>query len=61
MPAWRNSTALRASLAVDALEVALGRPVVTSNQAIVWHALQLSGVAAGKEAPGRLFDHASGK
>ena len=52
--------ALRSSLAVDALEVALGRPVVTSNQAIVWHALQLSGVAAGKQAPGRLFDRASG-
>ena len=56
-----SCTALRSSLAVDALEVALGRPVVTSNQAIVWHALQLSGVAAGKQAPGRLFDHASGK
>ena len=56
-----SCTALRSSLAVDALEVALGRPVVTSNQAIVWHALRLSGVAAGKQAPGRLFDRASGK
>lgn len=50
-----SCTALRASLAVEALETALGRPVVTSNQAIVWHALQLSGVPAGDNAPGALF------
>ncbi|NMF89489.1 maleate cis-trans isomerase family protein [Aromatoleum petrolei] len=50
-----SCTALRASLAVEALEAALGRPVVTSNQAIVWHTLDLVGLTA-RDAPGRLFD-----
>lgn len=50
-----SCTALRASLAVEQLEAALGRPVVTSNQAIVWHALDLVGLTA-PHAPGRLFD-----
>lgn len=49
-----SCTALRSSLAVEALEAAFGRPVVTSNQAIVWHALDLIGVASSS-APGRLF------
>ncbi len=48
-----SCTALRASLAVEELERALGRPVVTSNQAIAWHALSLTGRAAAS-VPGRL-------
>ncbi|MCZ4307104.1 hypothetical protein O4G98_20410 [Zoogloeaceae bacterium G21618-S1] len=50
-----SCTALRASHAVERLEARLGRPVVTSNQAIAWHALHLTGQAAGASAPGRLF------
>ena len=50
-----SCTALRASLAVERLEAQLGRPVVTSNQAIAWHALHLTGQPAGASAPGRLF------
>ncbi|MBT0963368.1 maleate cis-trans isomerase family protein [Denitromonas iodatirespirans] len=50
-----SCTALRASRAVERLEAKLGRPVVTSNQAIAWHALHLTGLAAGPSAPGRLF------
>ncbi len=49
-----SCTALRSSLAVERLEAALQRPVVTSNQAIVWHALQLTGQTS-TSAPGRLF------
>lgn len=49
-----SCTALRASLAVERLEAALDRAVVTSNQAIVWHALKLTGYPA-TSAPGRLF------
>lgn len=49
-----SCTALRASLAVERLEAALDRAVVTSNQAIVWHALKLIGYLA-TSAPGRLF------
>jgi maleate isomerase len=36
-----SCTALRASLVVDELEQRLGIPVVSSNQALVWHSLQL--------------------
>ncbi len=52
-----SCTALRASLAVGALERALGRPVVTSNQAIAWHTLELIGHPgqSGHCGPGRLF------
>ena len=50
-----SCTALRASQAVERLEALLGRPVVTSNQAIAWHVLQLTGQAPGASAPGRLF------
>lgn len=49
-----SCTALRASLAIERLEAALDRAVVTSNQAIVWHALKLTGYPA-TSAPGRLF------
>jgi maleate isomerase len=50
-----SCTALHASLAVEALEHELERPVITSNQAIAWHALRLMGVAAPADAPGCLF------
>lgn len=50
-----SCTALRASLAIETLEATLDRPVVTSNQAIAWHALDLVGLTA-PGAPGRLFD-----
>jgi len=48
-----SCTALRSSLAVERLEAALERPVVTSNQAIVWHALHLVDHRA-RSGPGRL-------
>ena len=51
-----SCTALRASEAVERIEQAIGRPVVTSNQAVVWHALHLMQLAAPTQAPGRLFD-----
>jgi maleate isomerase len=50
-----SCTALRSSLAVERLENGLGRPVVTSNQAIVWHALTLANLPA-RSGPGRIFD-----
>jgi len=50
-----SCTALHASLAVERLERALNRPVVTSNQSMVWHALQLLGITAPHTAPGQLF------
>lgn len=38
-----SCTALRSALAVVAMEEALGRPVVTSNQATAWNCLRLCG------------------
>ena len=40
---------------IEALEAALGRPVVTANQASLWRCLRLSGVADRVEGYGRLL------
>jgi maleate isomerase len=36
-----SCTSLRAAIVINQLEAALGRPVVTSNQALAWHVRQL--------------------
>ena len=36
-----SCTALRASLVLDEIEKAIGKPAVSSNQALVWHTLKL--------------------
>ena len=41
---------------IEELEQKLGRPVVTSNQAVVREALSLLGAADRRNCPGRLFD-----
>jgi len=49
---------LRALEAIAPLERDFGKPVITSNQAGLWHALRLAGVKAGGAASsigGRLF------
>ncbi|CAM5397809.1 maleate cis-trans isomerase family protein [Thauera mechernichensis] len=51
-----SCTALRASEAIERIERAIGRPVITSNQAVIWHALHLMQLAAPRHAPGRLFN-----
>jgi len=40
---------------IEALERDLGRPVVTANQASLWHCLRLAGVRAGVEDYGALL------
>ena len=40
---------------IEALEGALGRPVVTANQASLWRCLRLSGVYDAVESYGRLL------
>ncbi len=50
-----SCTALRASLAVERIEEALGKPVVTSNQALAWHVLQLLGCKQPVSGFGQLF------
>jgi maleate isomerase len=44
---------------IDGVEQRLGRPVVTSNQVVIWHALALLGVGDRRNCPGRLFDSLS--
>lgn len=44
---------------IDAIEQKLGRPVVTSNQVVIWHALSLLGVTDRRNCYGRLFDRLS--
>jgi maleate isomerase len=41
---------------IEELEGRLGRPIVTSNQAVIWHALRLIGWHETRGCPGRLFD-----
>jgi maleate isomerase len=41
---------------IETIEQQLGRPVVTSNQAVLWHALWLLGESDRRHCPGRLFD-----
>lgn len=50
-----SCTALRAAAIADELERRLDIPVVTSNQALVWHALRLLGNTAPVDGFGRLF------
>ncbi len=44
-----------ARIAAD-LERELGKPVVTSNLAILWHAMRIGGIGGRVENAGRLFD-----
>lgn len=50
-----SCTALRAAQVVDRIEQACGRPVVTSNQALAWHALELIGKPYDVSGYGTLF------
>jgi maleate isomerase len=51
-----SCTALRAVGAVERIERRLGKPVVTSNQAFLWHALRLAGVDDRLSGFGRLWE-----
>ncbi len=48
-------TGLRAAGVIAAIEAELGKPVVTSNQALAWHALRLGGSTRAPEGFGSLF------
>jgi maleate isomerase len=47
--------ALRTIEAIEAIETATGKPVVSSNQAMFWHCLRLAGIDDRIEGYGRLF------
>lgn len=52
-----SCTAIRSALVVEELEQKLGKPVVTSNQALVWHSLKLMNNTSEVKGFGQLFDH----
>jgi maleate isomerase len=50
-----SCTALRTSTIIERIERATGKPCVTSNQALAWHAMRLAGYAATMPGLGRLM------
>jgi maleate isomerase len=46
---------------IEEVERQLDRPLVTSNQAVIWHALSLLGATDRRNCPGRLFDTLAGR
>ncbi|TPK73497.1 ectoine utilization protein EutA [Mesorhizobium sp. B2-4-15] len=56
-----SCTALRAALAVPGMEQAIGRPVVTSNQATAWNCLRLCGDETQYPEFGRLMTFSLGR
>jgi maleate isomerase len=46
----------RSHIVIDRLEKALGRPVITSTQATLWHALRLAGIPDRVSGFGRLLE-----
>jgi maleate isomerase len=52
-----SCTAVRSAEVIDALERALDRPVLTSNQGMLWRALRESGIGDAPSGFGRIFDH----
>jgi maleate isomerase len=51
-----SCTGLRTAPIVEAIEKELGKPVVTSNQALAWEALRVAGVGEALPGRGRLFE-----
>ncbi len=51
-----SCTAIRASMVIEQIEQAIAKPVVTSNQALVWHSLELIGCQQTVAGFGSLFD-----
>ena len=50
-----SCTALRCSSVIADIETSIGKPVVTSNQALAWDCLRLAGCNTAIEGYGRLF------
>ena len=50
-----SCTSLRALKIIAEAEAQLGKPVISSNQALAWHLLRLSGLATAPEGMGQLF------
>jgi maleate isomerase len=51
-----SCTAVRSAEAIERIEALLDRPVITSNQAMVWFGLRKYGISDHAPGYGRLFD-----
>jgi maleate cis-trans isomerase len=54
-------TALHTIEAIEALEAAVGKPVLTANQVSAWEGLRLAGSEVVPQGPGRLFGALAGR
>lgn len=52
-----SCTALRSAECAARIEAATGRPVITSNQAMIWRSFRHLGLEPGIAGAGRIFDH----
>ena len=52
-----SCTAIKSAAVIAPLEARCGRPVVTSNQAMMWHLLRSSNIDDPVDGFGRLFSH----
>ena len=50
-----SCTGMRTAAIIDEMEASLGKPVVTANQATLWHLGQLAGVSTATPGRGRLL------
>jgi maleate isomerase len=50
-----SCTAIKSSETIDALEAELERPVISSNQAVLWSALRTAGITDRVDGYGRLM------
>lgn len=53
-----SCTAIKSASIISALERTSGRPVITSNQCMIWHLLQSSDIPGSAAGFGMLFDGA---
>ena len=52
---FASCTNLRTFPVIEKAEKRIGKPVISSNQALAWHMLHLAGLAEEATGPGRLF------
>ncbi|MCX2725135.1 aspartate/glutamate racemase family protein [Roseibium salinum] len=53
---FASCTNLRTFPVIERSERRLGKPVISSNQALAWHMMVLAGLPSGGAGPGRLFN-----
>ncbi|NVK34123.1 MAG: aspartate/glutamate racemase family protein [Rhodobacteraceae bacterium] len=52
---FASCTNLRTFKVIEACEKKIGKPVISSNQALVWHMLKQAGLETSGQGPGQLF------